>query len=149
RAAEAMNLTVSALSHQMRGLEQRLGYPLLVRHARGVSATPDGQRLFERVAPHLDAIAQAFQPYAARRDDVLTVSITPSMASAWLVPRLGRFLTVQPTIEINLLSSERIVDFEREALVDAALRVGAGRWPGVSAEPLFDEWLVPMASPAL
>lgn len=149
RAAEAMNLTVSALSHQMRGLEQRLGYPLLRRHARGVSATLEGQRLVEKIAPHLDAIAQAFQPFAARREDVLTLSILPSMASAWLVPRLGDFLATHPNVEINLQSTERVIDFERELQFDAAIRVGRGDWNGVHAEPLFDDWLVPMASPAL
>lgn len=149
RAAEAMHLTVSALSHQMRGLEQRLGYPLLVRHARGVRATPDGQRLLDRIGPHLDAIAQAFQPFAARHHDVLTISITPSMASAWLVPRLGRFMALHPKIEVNLLSSEQLVDFERQLQIDAALRIGHGQWPGLTTEHLFDEWLTPMASPAL
>lgn len=149
RAAESMHLTVSALSHQMRALEQRLGYPLLQRHPRGVRPTPEGQRLLERIAPHLEAIAREVQPFAARRDDVLTLSVTPSMASAWLVPRLGEFFTVHPQVEISLLSSTRVVDFERELQVDAALRVGRGQWPGVIAEPLFDEWLVPMASPAL
>lgn len=149
RAAGAMNVTVSALSHQMRGLEQRLGYPLLVRQARGVSPTPEGQRLLEQVAPHLDAIAQAFRPFAARHDDVLTLSLVPSMASAWLVPRLGDFVAAHPQVEINLLSSEHLVDFERQLQVDAALRIGAGQWPGVTAELLFDDWLVPMASPAL
>ncbi|MCL1503219.1 LysR substrate-binding domain-containing protein [Xanthomonas nasturtii] len=148
RAATAMHLTVSALSHQMRALAQRLGCPLLQRHARGVTATLQGQQLLDR-APHLDAIAEAFEPFGARREDTLTLSITPSMASAWLVPRLGEFLAVHPTIEINLLSSERLVDFERQQQVDAAMRIGAGQWGGVIAEPLFDEWLAPMASPAL
>lgn len=149
RAAETLNLTVSALSHQMRGLEERLGQPLLVRNSRGVSLTADGERLLERVAPHLDAISQALHPYAARHDDVLTVSSTASMASAWLVPRLGQFLAAHPQIEINLQSSSAVVDFARDTGVDAALRIGFGRWPGVTAEHLFDEWLVPMASPAL
>lgn len=149
RAAESMNLTVSALSHQMRQLEQRLGYPLLLRQARGVRLTPEGQRLLEQVGPHLDAIGEAFQPFAARHDRVLTVSAVPSMASNWLVPRLGQFVAAYPQIEINLESTERLTDFERQLQVDAALRVGAGQWPGVTAEPLFDDWLVPMASPAL
>jgi len=149
RAAEAMHLTVSALSHQMRGLEERLGYPLLRRHPRGVTPTAEGQRLLERIGPHLDAIAREVQPFAARRDDVLTLSLTPSMASAWLVPRLGQFFAAHPKMEVSLLSSERLVDFERELQVDAAMRVGNGRWPGLISEPLFDEWLVPMASPAL
>ena len=149
RAAESVNLTVSALSHQMRQLEERLGYPLLLRQARGVKLTAEGQRLLEQVGPHLDAIGQAFQPFAARHDRVLTVSALPSMASNWLVPRLGHFVAAHPQIEINLESSERLTDFDRQLQIDAALRVGAGQWSGLIAEPLFDEWLVPMASPAL
>ncbi|TWH99181.1 LysR family glycine cleavage system transcriptional activator [Luteimonas cucumeris] len=149
RAAESLNLTVSALSHQMRGLETRLGQQLLVRNSRGIGLTADGERLLERIAPHLDAIAQALQPYAARHDNVLTVSATASMTSAWLVPRLGDFLATHPQIEINLQSSAAVVDFARDGGVDAALRIGFGHWPGVTAEHLFDEWLVPMASPAL
>lgn len=149
RAADALHLTVSALSHQMRALEDRLGYRLLARHARGVVLTAEGRQLLDRIGPHLDAITQALQPFAARREDVLTISITPSMASAWLVPRLPDFLARHPKIELNMLSSERLVDFGRQAHVDAALRVGNGHWPGLTAEPLLDEWLVPMASPAL
>jgi len=149
RAAESLNLTVSALSHQMRGLEARLGQQLLVRKSRGVGLTPDGQRLLERIGPHLDAISQALQPFAARHDDRLAISATPSMASAWLVPRLGDFLAAHPQVEISLQSTEAVVDFSRDTQVVAALRVGLGQWPGVLSEHLFDEWLVPMASPAL
>jgi len=149
RAAQSLNLTVSALSHQMRTLEARLGYPLLVRGARGVSATADGQRLLDRIAPHLDAITEALHPFAAPRGNVLTISVLPSMASAWLVPRLAAFLADHPTVEINLQSTEAVADFGRDHDVDAALRIGRGQWPGTIAEPLFDEWLVPMASPAL
>ena len=149
RAAESMHLTVSALSHQMRGLEARLGQQLLLRNSRGVSLTADGQRLLDRTAAHLDAIALALQPFATRHDDRLTISVTPSMASAWLVPRLGNFLAAHPQIELNLQSSATVVDFAKELQVDAALRIGQGQWPGVVAEHLFDEWIVPMASPAL
>ena len=149
RAAESLHVTVSALSHQMRSLEDHLGYRLLHRNARGVAPTAEGERLLERIAPHMDAITQAMQPFAARHGDVLTVSATPSMASNWLVPRLSTFLAAHPKIEINLLSSEAVVDFQRDDRIDAALRIGLGSWPGVLAEHLFDEWLVPMASPAL
>ena len=149
RAAESLHLTVSALSHQMRALEAHVGYPLLRRTARGVSPTTDGQRLLDQVAPHLDAIARALHPYSARRGNVLTISLLPSMASAWLVPRLAGFLSAHPTVEINLQSSVDVVDFAHEPDIDAALRIGLGDWPGTVAEHLFDEWLVPMASPAL
>lgn len=149
RAAESLNLTTSALSHQMRTLESRLGQQLLVRQPRGVELTPDGRQLLERIAPHLDAIGSALRPFAARHDDRLAISATPSMASAWLVPRLGGFLAAHPNIEISLQSSEAVVDFSRETQVVAALRIGLGQWPGVLSEHLFDEFLVPMASPAL
>lgn len=149
RAAESLNLTVSALSHQMRALEERLGYALLVRGARGVAPTADGQRLLERIAPHLDAIGEALHPYAARRGQVLTISLLPSMASAWLLPRLGGFLAAHPDVEVNVQSQTAVVDFERSPEVDAALRVGRGQWPGTVAEHLFDDELAPMASPEL
>lgn len=149
RAAEAMHLTVSALSHQVRALEERLGRRLFVRNARGVALTDAGEQLMAQVAPHLDALEDALRPRKARREDVLTLSVMPSMASAWLVPRLGAFLAAHPQLELNLLSSERLVDFDRDVEVDAALRMGRGQWPGLVAEHLLDEQLAPVASPAL
>lgn len=149
RAAESMHLTVSALSHQIRALEERLGRRLFVRGARGVTLTADGERLWAQVGPHLEALEQALRPFAPRHDDRLTVSVLPSMASGWLVPRLGGFLAAHPQLQLNLFSSERLVDFDRDTGVDAALRMGPGQWKGVVAEHLFDEVLVPVASPAL
>jgi LysR family transcriptional regulator, glycine cleavage system transcriptional activator len=147
RAAESLHLTVSALSHQIRGLEERLGQRLFVRSTRGVELTTDGQCLFDRIAPHFDAIEQALQPYRARRDDVLTITLMPSFASSWLVPRLPRFLATHPQIEINLQSTVNKVDFERETDIDAGLRYGPGAWPGLRTVHLFDDWVTPTASP--
>jgi LysR family glycine cleavage system transcriptional activator len=149
RAAESLHLTVSGLSHQIRALEERLGQRLFERGPRGVELTADGERLLSRIAPHLDALDHALRPYSPRRDEVLTLSLMASMASAWLVPRLGDFLARHPQLELNLLSSSALVDFERESGVDAALRGGHGRWPGLVVEHLFDETLLPVASPAL
>jgi LysR family glycine cleavage system transcriptional activator len=149
RAAEAQHLTVSALSHQIRGLEERLGRTLFERGPRGVRLTGEGERLMSRVGPHLDALEAALRPYGPRHDDILTLSLTPSMASAWLVPRLGEFLAAHPQLEINLQSSTAVVDFDSDRDVDAALRIGRGTWPGVASEHLFDEWVAPVASPAL
>jgi LysR family glycine cleavage system transcriptional activator len=149
RAAESMHLTISALSHQIKGLEERLGQRLFVRQPRGVELTADGQRLFDRVADHLDAIEHALRPFGARRDDVLTVTLMPSFATSWLVPRLPKFLAAHPQIEIHLQSTINVVDFERDTDVDAGLRYGPGHWPGLEAVHLFDDWLTPIASPAL
>src|SRR5690606_3177469 len=99
--------------------------------------------------PHFDAIEEALRPYAARRDDVLTISVTPSVASAWLVPRLGGFLAAHPELEVSVLSDSALVDFARDTHIDAALRIGTGRWQGLHVKMLFDEWLLPVASPAL
>ena len=149
RAAESLHLTVSALSHQIRGLEERLGQRLFLRNARGVELTADGRQLYERIAPHFDAIEQALRPFRARRDDVLTLTLMPSFASSWLVPRLPRFLAAHPQLEINLQSSIAVADFERDTRLDAGLRYGPGQWPGVAAVHLIDDWVTPTASPAL
>ncbi|MGH8082201.1 MAG: LysR substrate-binding domain-containing protein [Lysobacter sp.] len=149
RAAEQMHLTVSALSHQIRTLEERLGRRLFERGPRGVTLTADGERLLSVVAPHLDALDHALRPYSPRRDEVLTLSLMASMASSWLVPRLGSFVALYPQLELNLFSSAAVVDFDREPGIDAAMRGGYGRWPGLVIEHLFDETLVPVASPAL
>ena len=146
RAAEAMHLTVSALSHRMRLLEERVGHQLLVRGPRGVVMTPQGQRLFDAAAGPIDAIEHALRRLSARTDNLLTLSLIPSMGTAWLVPRLPGFLSRHPELGLSLQSSTHVVDFEREP-VDAALRLGAGQWPGVVAEFLFDEWIMPVASP--
>jgi LysR family glycine cleavage system transcriptional activator len=149
RAAQTQHLTVSALSHQIRALEERLDQRLFLRGSRGIALTPDGQRLYDRIAPALETIESALRPYGPRRDQVLTLSLLPSFASSWLVPRLGGFLAAHPQLEINLHSSVEKVDFERERSVDAALRFGPGQWPGVEAVHLFDDYLTPSASPAL
>jgi LysR family glycine cleavage system transcriptional activator len=105
--------------------------------------------LYERIAPHFDAIEQALRPFRARRDDVLTLTLMPSFASSWLVPRLPRFLAAHPQLEINLQSSIAVADFERDTRLDAGLRYGPGQWPGVATVHLIDDWVTPTASPAL
>ena len=149
RAAESMHLTISALSHQIRGLEERLGQRLFLRNPRGVELTADGRRLFDRVADHLDAIELALRPFGMRRDDVLTLTLMPSFAGSWLVPRLPKFVAAHPQIEIHLQSTIDVVDFERNTEIDGGLRYGPGQWPGLEAVKLFDDWLTPVASPAL
>ena len=149
RAAESLHLTVSALSHQIRSLEDRLQQRLFDRGPRGIRLTPDGERLFEAVAGPFDALERALRPCCTRRDQVLTLSLLPSMASSWLVPRLPSFLAAHPQLEINLQSSIALVDFERDRDVDAALRYGPGTWPGLDTLHLFDDWIAPLASPEL
>jgi len=83
-----------------------------------------------------------------RNENALTISALPSFSSSWLMPRLPGFMAQHPGLEFNLQTGVALVDFEREP-VDAAMRLGAGQWPGLTAELLFQEWIVPMASPKL
>jgi LysR family transcriptional regulator, glycine cleavage system transcriptional activator len=147
-AAEQLNVTVSALSHQIRQLEIRVGRQLFERGPRGVKLTPEGQRLLDEVGHHVDGIERALQRYRGRREDALTLSLIPSVASSWMVPRLPRLVARHPEIEISLQSTTALVDFDREP-VDAAMRYGTGNWPSLRVERLFGEYIVPVASPAL
>lgn len=149
RAAESMHLTVSALSHQIRAIEERLDRRLFERGARGVRLTDDGQALYDRIAPHLEAIEQALAPRRGRRDDALAITLMPSFASSWLVPRLPHFLAAHPQLEISLQSNTDPIDFARESAIDAGIRFGPGKWPGLEAVHLFDDWMTPTASPKL
>jgi len=148
RAAASLHLTVSALSHQVRGLEEQLGQRLFDRGPRGLRLTPAGERLFGQVAPPLDALSLALAPQPARSPDTLVLSVLPSMATSWLIPRLPAFAALHPEVELSLQSSTELVDFEREP-VDAALRFGRGGWTGLRTHLLFEEWVVPVCSPEL
>lgn len=148
RAAAQLHLTVSALSHQLKHLEERLGRRLFERGPRGVKLTPEGQRLVDTVGPHVEGIERALANLRVRAADALTLSVLPSMASSWLIPRLGAFAARHPEVQISLQSNVSVVDFDAEP-VDAAVRFGPGGWPHVQADHLFDDWLTPVASPEL
>ncbi|HZX71997.1 MAG TPA: LysR substrate-binding domain-containing protein, partial [Rhodanobacter sp.] len=147
-AALRANLTVSALSHQMRQLEERLDQRLFERGPRGVKLTVEGCRLLEAVGEHIDGIERALSTYQQRRDDALTLSASPGIMSSWLVPRLPRLVAAHPELELTLQSASTLVNFEHEP-VDAGLRYGRGEWAGLHSERLFGEWIAPVAAPAL
>jgi LysR family transcriptional regulator, glycine cleavage system transcriptional activator len=148
RAADQANLTVSALSHQMRQLEERLERRLFERGPRGVTLTVEGCSLLEAVGEHFDGIEHALSRYRERRHDALTLSASPGIISSWLMPRLPRLLAAHPELELNLQSSAALVNFEREA-VDVAVRYGKGQWQGLRSERLFGVWIAPVATPEL
>lgn len=148
RAAESMHVTVSALSHRMRQLEERLGERLLARGPRGVSLTVAGRRLHDLVAAPLNEIDRAMRRFRTCADGSLTISAAPLMSTGWLVPRLPQFVAQHPQIRLNLHSSVHLVDFEQEP-IDCALRVGRGGWRDVHSEFLVEERIGPVASPAL
>ncbi|GGY32346.1 biotin transporter BioY [Rhodanobacter panaciterrae] len=148
RAATQANLTVSALSHQMRQLEERLERRLFERGPRGVTLTVEGCSLLEAVGEHFDGIEHALSRYHQRRHDALALSASPGIMSSWLVPRLPRLVARHPDLELSLQSTSALVNFEREP-VDVGLRYGRGDWPGLHSERLFGEWIAPVAAPEL
>ena len=148
RAAEELSLTHGAVSHQVRALEEHVGAPLFARHGKRVALTPAGRAFAERVRAALDEIAAAAEQLRARRDDRLTVSVLPSFASRWLMPRLIRFMDAHPKIEVNVIAGTALANF-RDDEVDVAIRFGVGPWPPHVCEVFLEDEYFPVASPKL
>ena len=148
RAAEELALTHGAVSHQVRALEDYVGAPLFARHGKRVTVTPAGRAFAERVREALDEIALAAEQLRSRRDDRLTVSVLPSFASRWLMPRLIRFMDAHPKIEVNVIASSGLANF-RDDEVDVAIRFGLGPWPPLVCEIFLEDEYFPVASPEM
>ncbi len=149
RAAAELHVTPSAVSHQLRRLEDFLGKRLFLRQGRQVALTPEGQNYLLAVHDALDRIGTATLRVATvQAASVLTLNVAPSFASPWLVTRLAGFQLAHPEIEVRLIASLDLVDFAHSD-VDVAIRFGLGRWPGLRSHRLFGEELVPVANPAL
>jgi LysR family glycine cleavage system transcriptional activator len=149
RAAAELNLTHSAVSHQIHALEDALGVRLLERAGRRMRATEHGSQLAQDVRATFDTLNAAVERVRGQESaNALTVSVLPSFAAAWLVARLGGFLESHPQIELRLESSAAVADFRNDG-VDVAIRFGSGDYPGLISEKLFDDELFPTLSPAL
>jgi LysR family glycine cleavage system transcriptional activator len=149
RAAAELNVTQSAVSHQIRGLEDRLGLPLFKRMPHALVLTEAGEGLLPIVAEAFDRLADGIAQVVEREvRGVLTVNLSPSFAIKWLAPRLGRFRERFPGIELHLLTSNYYTDFAREG-VDAAIRHGVGPWPGLRADRFLDDQVFPVCGPML
>ena len=149
RAADALGVTASAASLQIRSLEEYLGRPLFRRNGRQVVLTAEGAALLPRVRQALEQLERAVDD--ARRDrnaGPVRVSTLGSFLQQWLLPRLERFRVLYPDADLHLHTSDKMVDFVREDF-HAAVRFGKGGWPNVHSEKLLDEWLVPVCSPGL
>src|SRR5690348_598082 len=105
RAAAELHLTHGAVSHQVRALEEHLGTQLFARHGKRVTLTAAGRIFAETVRDALGEIGQAAEALRVRRDDRLSVSVLPSFASRWLMPRLIRFMDANPGLEVNVTAS--------------------------------------------
>jgi DNA-binding transcriptional LysR family regulator len=137
-AARELAVTPTAVSHQIRALEEQLGITLFVRRIRAVELTDAGERLADATRGAFQQIALALEEIAAA-ESVLTVSTTPAFATLWLVPRIGGFELSNPGIRVQIDTTTTPVDLERDRRVDVAIRYGALEHPRLRAQVLVTE----------
>ncbi len=150
-AAAELHVTPAAVGQLVRSLESLLGAPLFVRSSSGATrleptdsarrALPDIREGFDRLGLGLARLKEAAP------DRTLTVTVSPAFAAKWLLPRIERFQSRHPEIDLLLATSLRPVDLLAER-VDIGVRYGAGRWPGLSAVKLMDEQVFPVCAPS-
>jgi len=148
KAAEELNLTPSAVSHQITNLETHVGRKLFDRTARGVEVTPAGQRYQQSLAGALAVIAGAAENAREDTVELLRIQVSPSFAALWLMPRLSRFRSEHPDIKVRLSASHVHSDFARGE-VDIDIRYGLQRWSDLHVEAIFTEEILPLISPKL
>ena len=139
-AAEVLHLTHSAVSQQIRGLEERLGFELFERRGRRVVLNPAGEAMLRSVQSALAQLDDGVQAAAAAASGAaqrLRLTTLPSFAQRWLLPRMGRWHERHPDLALEIDASHQLVDLQREGF-HAGLRQGRGPWPGLESERLFD-----------
>lgn len=148
-AAEELLVTQSAVSQQIRQLEEFLDARLFRRLPRGLELTHEGTALAGAVSEALNMIGRACGKLAdPAAPAILSVNAAPAFASKWLAPRLKRFMDRHENIRVTLLSSSDPVNFNRQD-IDVAIRWGGGDWDGMHADPIGDGTALAVASPAL
>ena len=148
-AADELGMSQSAVSHQIKGLEDFLGQPLFKRVNRSALLTDAGQAFLETVKACLDLLEDGVQQIEQyKKPGQIIVSVTYALGSRWLLPRLAQFRSLHPDLDVWLHTSDRMLDFERGE-VHAAIWLGDGKWPGREVTKLFDEELVPLCAPQL
>jgi LysR family transcriptional regulator, glycine cleavage system transcriptional activator len=149
RAARELHVTPAAISHQIRGLERHLGVELFRRGSRRLTLTEQGQLASEHLREGFERLAVGVGVLRGRqRAGRLTVGATPSFATRWLVPRLPRLARRVPGIELRVRTDTRPFDLDQDD-VDVAIRFGRGGFDRSTADPLFGEFVTPVASGAL
>jgi LysR family transcriptional regulator, glycine cleavage system transcriptional activator len=148
-AADELHLTHSAVSQQIKLLEEQLGFSLFDRRGRSLVLNAAGAALQRAVEPALDRLAEGVrsaQSAAAGVSQLVRLAVLPSFAQRWLLPRMGRWRELHPDITLEVHASGQLVDLQREGF-HAALRSGNGRWRGLQAEPLVESPLIVLGAP--
>jgi LysR family glycine cleavage system transcriptional activator len=152
-AADSLHLTHSAVSQQIAELESRIGFPLFDRRGRRVHLNAAGEALLRHAQPALAQVDDGVQAASAAAQGAaqgLRVTMLPSFANRWFLPRLGAWRARHPDIPIEIEASVGIVDLQRDGF-HAAIRTGAGPWPGLVSERLYETPtpFIAVASPAI
>jgi LysR family glycine cleavage system transcriptional activator len=147
-AAAELYVTPTAISHQLRQLEDWLGLRVLDRSPRAVALTAAGAELYDAVAAGLSEIGRVASRLRRGAAPMLTLSATSGFLSQWLVPRLADLHRVLPGVDLRLQAADAVVAL-RTGLVDIAIRYGKGPYPGVHATALREDGFAPVCSPQL
>lgn len=147
KAAEELYVTQAAVSHQIKILEEHLGLKLFLRRNRSLLLTEEGQGYYLDIKEVFSQLLDATEKLFARGEKgSLTVSLTPSFAIQWLVPRLSLFNELYPDIDVRIKAQEHDENSLTDD-VDLAIYYGKGHWAGVEIHKLHTEYLVPLCSP--
>ncbi|MCG5475129.1 MAG: LysR family transcriptional regulator, partial [Sinorhizobium fredii] len=148
RAGEELGMTQTAVSYQIKLIEESVGEPLFLRRPRQVTLTEVGQRLAPKVTEAFELLQEAVASARVDADTALFIHSTPTFASQWLARNIGTFQIAHPHISVRLTTADKVIDFGKEA-ADIAIRYGDGNWPGLASHPLMRVEFTPMLSPAL
>lgn len=149
RAGLELSVTQAAISHQVKGLEQRLGATLFRRTPRGLVLTDEGLAILPTLSDTFSRLSRMIEQFdGGRPREVLTVSVVGTFALGWLMPRLEAFQASHPFIDFRLLTNNNRVDLAGESL-DYAIRFGNGAWHGVEAERLLPAPFTPLCAPGI
>lgn len=148
RAAEELFVTPSAVSHQIKTLEESLGIALFTRDAKALSLTAAGKAYLPGVQQAFKQLAHATHQLQTHGMPALKINIPPTFAVKWLIPRMDRFMKAHPEIDLKVSTSNHTVDFSREDF-DLSVRYGRGHYPGLHSELCLPVEVFPVCSPAL
>jgi LysR family transcriptional regulator, glycine cleavage system transcriptional activator len=148
-AAERLGVTHGAISRRVAVVEAWLGKPVFERHGRGVRLTPAGQRFSRQIEQAMRALEQTSERWRPRHGRAtVRLSVVPSFAKLWLMPRLSALLARVPEVRLELIVDHRAVDLD-VGEADVVVRYGRGTWPGLHVEHLFSETMLPAGSPTV
>ncbi len=147
RAAAELHVSPSAISHQIRLLEAELGIALFIRQANTIRLTEAAERMLPQLTAGLDLIRRTVAPQTiSERDRLLHITMLPTFAARWFLPRMPRFCSQNSAFSISIDASVEVVNLQQSRF-DCAIRNGNGNWPSLLADRLFGERLTPVCSP--